>query len=159
MCGFSSSPVGLLSLMRSFASFHLAQHDRCGLYIEGLITINEKILSLFIYDSFTLEVSSLSRWFTLQYSFFPGNNFPSSPGDAVSDPIPPSVSVLWLVCHSCSSALSLAIGGPSCTVPSSQEWTFLVDDETEEILNSNIRLVQYNSRPSLLQQLGVQMPS
>lgn len=70
MYGFSSSPflflLGYSVLLRNFSSFHF-EHSMTQsgfLYIEGLITLNEKS-SAFIYDSFTLEVSNLSRRFTL----------------------------------------------------------------------------------------------
>lgn len=58
--------LGYSVLLRNFSSFHF-EHSMTQsgfLYIEGLITLNEKS-SAFIYDSFTLEVSNLSRRFTL----------------------------------------------------------------------------------------------
>lgn len=120
---FLPAHVGLLSFDEKLCIFPLgAQHDPVWTSLYwGTYNYWWKILSLFIYDSFTLEVSSLSRWFTLHALSSLVIIFLPLQVMLWETPIPPSVSVLWLVSHSCSSALSLAIGGLSCTVPSAQE--------------------------------------
>ena len=83
---------------------------------------------------------------TAKPSFFPGNNFPFSLGDPVS--------VLFQYSDCTPRLFTCPFPGNGRTVMSvllGREWTFLVDDQ-DRGSNSNIHLVQYNIRPSPLQQ-------